>query len=146
MKWNWGTKLVLWMGAFMTLIIVFTALMMNEDISLVEKDYYPKGQAHQELIDKKHKAENLADQIRLRKNNGRIELQFPVDILKEAISGELQLYHVEDDKQDQYFAVDLDDSGMMAIDVLGLSGRYTLKIDWETASDKYYTELKGSLP
>lgn len=146
MKWNWGTKLVLWMAAFMTLIIVFAVLMINEDVSLVEADYYPKGQTHQELIDKKHKANSLSDQITMKNNNGRLELQFPVDVVNEPISGELQLYHVVDDKRDQYVPVELNESGLMVINVAGLSGRYILKIDWKTTADEYYTELKINLP
>ena len=146
MKWNWGTKLVIWMAAFMTLIIVFAVLMINEDISLVEADYYPKGQTHQELIDKKHNANNLEDQITAKIVNGQIELQFPVNIVKEPISGEVQLYHVMDDKQDQFIPVRLNESGLMVINVSKLSGRYILKIDWKTATNDYYTELKISLP
>lgn len=146
MKWNWGTKLVIWMAAFMTLIIVFAVLMVSEEVSLVEADYYPKGQTHQKLIDKKHNANNLADQITVKNMNGRLELQFPVNIVKEPISGEVQLYHVMDDKQDQYIPVKLNESGLMNINVAGLSGRYILKIDWKTSTSDYYTELKISLP
>jgi hypothetical protein len=146
MKWNWGTKLVLWMVAFMTLIIVFAVLMINEDVSLVETDYYPKGQTHQELIEKKHNANSLSGQITVKNNDGQLELQFPVGVVSESVSGELHLYHIADDKQDQFIPIKLNENGVMAINVVGLSGRFILKIDWKTASDKYYTELKISLP
>lgn len=35
MKWNWGTKLVVSMAAFMTMVIVFVVLMMQQSVDLV---------------------------------------------------------------------------------------------------------------
>lgn len=146
MKWNWGTKLVIWMAAFMTLIIVFTVLMFREDISLVEADYYPKGQTHQELIDKKHNANTLAEQITVNNNNGWLEIQFPASIAAESISGKVQLYYITDDKQDQHIPIKVNENGLMTISAQALKGRYILKIDWKSGAKAYYNELKISLP
>jgi hypothetical protein len=146
MKWNWGTKLVIWMAAFMTLIIVFAVLMINVEVNLVSADYYPKGQTHQELIDKRHNADKLSDQIQLIKDNGQLVLQFPMDMDYKTVHGEVQLYHVMDDKQDQFSVVKLDENRKMYIDANKLKGRYILKIDWKNLETSYYTEIRTQLP
>ncbi len=146
MKWNWGTKLVLWMAAFMTLIIVFAVLMINEEVNLVTADYYPKGQTHQEQIDRRHNADKLSDQIKVIKNNGQLELQFPIDVDYKSVSGEVQLYHVMDDKLDQFIAIKLDENRKMYIDVQNLMGRYILKINWKNLDTSYYSEIRTQLP
>ncbi|MBU2558851.1 MAG: FixH family protein [Bacteroidetes bacterium] len=146
MKWNWGTKLVVWMAAFMTMLVIFAVLMINEEISLVEVDYYPKGQTHQELIEKKQNAKSLTDQITVVNNKGVLEIQFPLDLDPELISGNVHLYHVMDDKLDKYAEIRVNETSMMMLDLVGLSGRYLVKIDWKYLEIDYYTELKLNLP
>ncbi|MDD4372862.1 MAG: FixH family protein [Bacteroidales bacterium] len=140
MKWNWGTKLFIWTAAFMIMLIVFAALMMREEISLVEPDYYPKGQSHQDLIEKRQNALSLSEQINVKVEGGILILQFPEMIEPEYITGEIQLYHIADDTKDKIFLIETDTNGKLYFDVTSLKGRYMLKMDWQYKQSNYYTE------
>lgn len=140
MKWNWGTKLFIWTAAFMIMLIVFAVLMMREQISLVEPDYYPKGQTHEELIEKRRNALSLSEQIKVEVADGRLVIQFPEELEPNDITGEVQLYHVVDDSKDALYRLEADSDGRVNIVVASLKGRYTLKIDWRYKETNYYTE------
>ncbi|MBG0782149.1 MAG: FixH family protein [Bacteroidales bacterium] len=146
MKWNWGTKLFIWTAAFMIMLIVFAVLMMREEISLVEPDYYPKGQTHQELIDKRRNARSLSEQISLNLDDEVLLLQFPAALEPKSISGNVQLYHVAEQDKDALFELNPDTSGLMRIEVGSLHGRYILKIDWKYLETTYYTEKQVNIP
>lgn len=140
MKWNWGTKLFIATAAFMVMLIIFAVLMMKERISLVEKDYYPKGQDYQQLIDKKNNANSLSDQILVNVNGNELVLQFPKQLNTDSISGNIQLYNVVDDIFDKYVILEVDSGGQMRIPIDLSKGRYLMKMDWKHHESLYYTE------
>lgn len=146
MKWNWGTKLMIAMAAFMVMVIIFVVLMMRESISLVEKDYYPKGQTHQELIDKKRNAGNLGEGITVIKKEGVISFVFPENFKPELISGTVHMYHRIDDTMDWFTDLKPNSEGVFDVSVEGLSGRYIAKIDWSYEGTDYYVEKSLDLP
>lgn len=146
MKWNWGTKLALWMAAFMLMIIVFVVLMMRENVSLVEKDYYPKGQSHQDLIDKKRNTGNVDELIRFEKTEQGLKLVFPDFFDKEAIRGNVHFYQRMDAGGDKIVALEHYDSVGFILPIEGLNGRYIGRIDWEYEGVAYYSEKSITLP
>lgn len=47
---NWGKGLAVTMGAFIVFIVAMVFVMMQNDDSLYEEDYYTKGEAHTEIM------------------------------------------------------------------------------------------------
>jgi nitrogen fixation protein FixH len=146
MKWNWGTKLVLAMAAFMTLVIIFVVLMMQESVDLVEKDYYPKGQAHQQLIDKRNNASGFADSILVSLSQGDVMISFPQQANPKGIKGTVHFYQRISGDNDQFADLSLDSAGVFRYPANMLQGRYILKIDWTNGDQSYYTEKTIDLP
>jgi len=140
MKWNWGTKLAIAMAAFMIMIIIFAILMMRESVDLVEKDYYPKGQAFQDLIQKKSNAEPFAELIRLEANNGVLQIHFPEFFNPSGLKGNLFFYNRVKDAGDMTFELSANTEGAFTVPLDGLSGRYIVKIDWEYEGVPYFVE------
>lgn len=146
MKWNWGTKLMIAMAAFMIMVIIFVVLMMRESVSLVERDYYPKGQIHQELIDKKINAGSIDNEIELVKKDGKLLLIFPEIFNPSLISGTVHMYHRIDDTMDLFTELEANSDGAFDVSVTGLTGRYIAKIDWAYEGTGYYVEKSVDLP
>jgi hypothetical protein len=146
MKWNWGTKLVLAMAAFMIMVIVFVVLMMRENISLVEEDYYPKGQVHQELVEKKRNASSIGELVRIEKINNEVRLVFPEQFKKNQISGTVHFYHRIDDRLDETIVLSNTDSIGFIFPLSDMQGRYIAKIDWVYDGVAYYIEKSIELP
>lgn len=146
MKWNWGTKLVVAMAAFMIMIITFAVLMMREDVDLVEKDYYPKGQAFQEMIEKKTNAAPYNDSVTAVLNNSTIVLVFPASFQPSGISGTLHLYDRMREAGDQQFELRAGSDGIFSFSTGDSKGRFILKIDWQYNDKQYYTEKSLDIP
>lgn len=140
MKWNWGTKLAIAMAAFMLMIIIFAVRMMRESVDLVEKDYYPKGQAYQQMIDKKANAAPYADSIHINIEDGFIKLRFPVSFPPEKITGTAHLYDRVTETGDKLFTLTVGAGGQFWLPVNQNKGRYIVKIDWVCEQKAYYVE------
>jgi hypothetical protein len=146
MKWNWGTKLVVSMAAFMTMVIVFVVLMMQQSVDLVESDYYPKGQAHQQLIDKRNNAAVFADSILVKHLNDMVQIQFPQKAITGKVEGKVHFYQRVSDKNDQVAKLTVDSLGIFRFPANLLKGRYVVKIDWISGGNEYYAEKTLDLP
>ena len=139
MKWNWGTKLVIAMALFMAMVIVFVVLMMKEDINLVEKDYYPKGQSFQEQIIKQKNADTISVPIQIERKGDSIILCFPEYFESNKIVGTVHLYHRSEENNDRLVQLS-EVNGCFPISISGLKGRYITKIDWVYNDTPYYIE------
>ena len=140
MKWNWGTKLVLAMAAFMSMLIIFAVLMMREEVPLVERTYYPKGQAFQETIVKRNRAKAFNDSIVATQQGSEIILRFPKLFCPDSISGSVHLYNRMTENGDRLFALQADVQGQFVFPKDGLNGRSILSSVWQYDNIVYYTE------
>ncbi len=140
MKINWGTKLAIAMAAFMIMITTFVVLMMREDISLVETDYYPKGQQYQEIIDKKQHSSELKDSLSVVYKDDKINIHFPANMDFHQISGKVQLYNRMSSKLDLYVNLLPDSTNTFGFKTVGIHGRYVVKIEWNYQGISYFNE------
>lgn len=138
--WHFGTKAVLGLALFILMIGIMVIRMTQEDISLVEKDYYPKGQAYQEMIDKVQNTIPYASDIRAWLENDRIMVSFPHFFRPESVSGSVHFYHRVTDSKDVYTALKLNSEGVFIYPAGDMKGRFILKIDWVQDEIGYYTE------
>jgi len=146
MKINWGTKLVMAMAAFMTMLIIFVVLMMREDVNLVESDYYPKGQNYQAIIDKKQHADALNEALIVGYSDGFISMQFPKKLVYNNFSGIVHGYNRMDSKKDFTIILKSDSSSLLHYQIDKLHGRYILKTEWENAGVSYFNENVLNIP
>jgi hypothetical protein len=70
---NWGKGLAISLGIFITFIVVMVVIMMRDDDSLYEKDYYEKGEAHTEVMAKKENAKG----VEISYSNGQLSIRLP---------------------------------------------------------------------
>lgn len=139
-KWNWGTKLVLAMAAFMIMVIALVVVMFQQDVSLVEADYYPRGQAYQEMIQKTQNTIPYATDITASYENGIILISFPDFFKPDDVDGTVHFYKRTSDTGDRYAMLTLDQNNAFTYKAVGLKGRYIIKIDWVQDGVGYYTE------
>lgn len=139
-EWNWGTKLVIAMAAFMIMILSMVVVMIRQDVSLVEKDYYPKGQAYQEMMKKVQNTLPYKDDIRVDVNNEKLLVQFPEFFKPSATTGYVQIYHRISDSEDHFARLVLNENGIFTFPAKELRGRYILKIHWQHDGIEYYAE------
>jgi len=144
-RWNWGTWAMTGLAGLMLMIILLVVRMAQEDVSLVEKDYYPRGLAYQELIDKVGNTLPYASEIVVSHENDTILVAFPGFFRPEGVEGVVHFYHRVTDAKDAYARLRLGEDGVFAYPSHEMKGRYILKIDWTQDGAAYYTEKSITL-
>lgn len=137
---NWGTGIVIAMLAFMIFILsfVYKSVAMDEyQHELVSEDYYKDELHYQEEIDKLNNSNLLSKDIVLTNSKDGILVSFPKDIEQESITGSIYFQRLSNEKLDFTEEIKLTDhQQMISVDKL-VSGKWIVKIDWETEQDKY---------
>lgn len=137
---NWGTGIVIAMLSFMIFILsfVYKSLAMDKyQHELVSEDYYKDELHYQEEIDKLNNSHSLEQDIVLTNSKEGVLVSFPKNIAQESIVGSIYFQRLSNEKLD--FTEQIKLSGhqqMIPVEKL-VSGKWIVKIDWETGQDKY---------
>ena len=143
---NWGHKLTM-------VILVFVALMgylvyrsLSTNFELVEQDYYKNELQYQQVIDATQRASRLKGVVVIKKANGRVSVELPVEMKRKNVKGLLWFYCAYDSKMDRKLAFQPNENGMQSFDLsLFEPGTYTVKVEWSTDDTTYYNETKFTL-
>lgn len=140
---NWGTKLMIGMGCFMTMIIVFAVLMMRSDSdALVDTDYYEKGINYNlDYRKKSHVNMDRAEPVIALRNDSLV-----VTFKREA-TGSMRMIRTADKKLDQQFDISTDQTHTFKIPVSRQkSGLWKVHLDWTSMGRPYLFEKEVMLP
>lgn len=139
-KWNWGTKLLIAIILFMSFIFILVYLSTQNNIFLVEKDYYPKGLKYQNRIEEIKNASHLSDSFEMVREDKYMVLKVPQI---ESDSGTVVFFRPSDQSLD--FATNMQPNFIgnlyFPIDEFE-KGLYILKIHWFHNAKGYYVEKK----
>jgi hypothetical protein len=139
---NWGNKLVFVFIAFATLIGTLVYKAMHTKYELVSQDYYKDELRYQDKIDGKINAAKIS-KIRISQDAEAVEIHLPVEMQGHSIKGEAWFYCKTDAVNDRRIPLEMDASGTQLVMKNKLAkGNYELKLNWETGSEKYYSEEK----
>ena len=137
-KWNWGTKLTLFIILFMGFIFVLVYLTTQNRIMLVERDYYPKGIKFQDRIDERNNALHLKDSFQIVQNKEYVVVSFP-EINPD--TGTVVFYRYNDNLLDQTNKMKTNKAGKMYFPLSDFKkGKYLVKFHWFEKKKGYYVE------
>jgi hypothetical protein len=141
MKFNWGHGIFIFLTIFVLSMLFVVYKGFQQDNALVEKEYYPKGLAYQQQIDRISNANALGGKIKVDAINNRVSVTYP-DIFKgKNPEGTLYFYRPSDDKGDFTEKMDCDSclSQIFVNDILQ-EGKYIVKMNWKMEGKEYYEE------
>ncbi len=137
-KWNWGTKLTLFIILFMGFIFVLVYYTTQNRIILVEKDYYPKGMKFQDRIDERNNALHLKDSFQIVQNKDFVVVSFP-EINPD--TGTVVFFRHNNSQLDQTIKIKTDNDSKMYFSVNDFEkGKYLVKFHWFEKKKGFYVE------
>lgn len=137
-KWNWGTKLAIWIVAFVVFMLTLVFMTTTYEINLVEKDYYPKGLKYQNRIDAIKNAKDIGAVFTINQDENNIIVNTP-NI--KADSGSMLFFRPSENRLDKSYKLVINKNGKIIIPKDEFSfGRYILKINWFDKNNEYYIE------
>ncbi len=137
-KWNWGTGITLFIIIYMLSILFRVYLTTKHPVSLVEKDYYPKGLQYEERIHETINAIPLRTQFVIKQLTKEVVFYFPK---MNPDTSNLHVFRPSDEKLDISCEVNTDSSNTMRFPVSKFhKGKYIIKLYWVENKKGYYIE------
>lgn len=137
-KWNWGTKLFIAIVIFMSFIFVLVYKSVNNEILLVEKDYYPKGLKYQDRLDEIENARPIAEQLKVYQEADYLVMVFP-EIYPD--SGTVYFFRPSNTDLDVTYKLTPEPDFRMSFPKSRFQkGKYVLKISWVENDTSFYIE------
>lgn len=140
-KISWGVKIAVVYTLFALLIMTMVIIFMNQDVNLVEEDYYPKEIAYQQHIDKLERTKKLFGEVSVSSGVSEVIIKFPENINSDEITGNINFYRPSDKTKDFSKEIALSKNGKQIIPTNKfVKGLWKVKIDWKHSGTSYYNE------
>lgn len=137
-KWNWGTKLSIWIIAFVVFMLTLVYMTTTTKINLVEKDYYPKGLVYQTRIDATKNANSINAVFITSQDDKSITINIP-DI--QVDSGTILFFRPSGNILDRSYDLELNNNKKITLTKDDfVHGKYIMKINWNFDGKEYYVE------
>lgn len=142
MKISWGYKVVILLGGFVAFMSYLVSICVaQDDIHLVDKNYYKEELAYQERIDAIARTHALAQQplVEYQKEEKKIKVLLPYAAIEQ---GEMLLYRPSDARLDKRIAIQRGQTEYLLDASTLLPGYWEVKVHWMMDGQRYYMEKK----
>ena len=139
---NWGWKIAIVLGIYMTGIISVVWYAMSVDVNLVAEDYYQQELAYEEQILRMENTEELEKKptFDFSADKKFVVLTFPQGLIPD--NGKITLYRPSDFTQDRKFKLDLDEANQQGfVTVSMMPGLWKAKLQWQQEGISYFQEF-----
>jgi nitrogen fixation protein FixH len=140
MKLNWGLGIALGFLCFVLFMSTLVIQSFRQNFDLVHEDYYGEELKYQDRINRGMQSSGLTGKITYELSATEIVINFPGEIKKQNISGEVLFFRPSDKKMDVKARIHLNDGQQHFQRSLFSKGLYKIQINWEAAGTKYYNE------
>ncbi|MFN3316943.1 MAG: FixH family protein [Raineya sp.] len=136
---NWGTKIAISLGAFITFILVLGFVMMYANKEGVEKDYYEKDLLYEQEIQAQRNAQVLSERVQFQIQAENLMIDFPKEIKN--YEGVIVFQRPDDSKKDKTEKMQIAENSRQIINISGLQkGLWKVQAIWEMNGKKYQSE------
>lgn len=135
---NWGHKIAAFYILFACGIIFLVVQSSRQKVDLVEKDYYEQELAYQNRINATENARQLKGAVEVFSSPGKLLILLPEEMKGKQAEAEVYLYCPSDAGKDYKKKVSFNDRQTELELPAGLSGAFTLKLDWKAGGKSYY--------
>lgn len=143
---NWGHKLTITICIFVSFMAYMLYRCITTEFQLVEKEYYKSELKYQQVINGSQNAKALSGTVQVYKQNNEVVVQLPDEMKQQPVSGNLWFYCAYDASMDRKMAFTPNENGNQSFQVSGFKkGAYTVKIEWSSGNEHYYTEQSLNL-
>ena len=135
MKMNWGTGIALWLIVFVTGILSFVFFAFQQDVNLVNKEYYQKGVHYDDVRKAREKGTSQSDKMSINQEGEMVSLTFDSTYFESIKNAEVQFYRPSDRREDLH--IPFEQNRLEVSKSKLFKGRYQLNISWEKDGEKY---------
>jgi len=144
-KISWPTGIIIALSAFVIFILSFVykvTFLPEYDHHLVSEDYYKDELNYQQEIDKQNLAEELDENIIIKKVTSGLVIIFPSEFEPSLISGEILFKRLSNNKIDFTIPIKLNSRELLIEDKNLVAGRWDIRVEWSVNSKNYLLKEK----
>jgi hypothetical protein len=142
---TWGKKLIMVFIGFALLMSTMVYMCSKQQFDLVSKDYYSEELRYQDRIDATNNASRLSN-VEIRQNAENVVIELPKEMQGLSVRGQVWFYCANDAANDRKIEIESDHEGKQFISKSKLAKtNYTVKVNWKSGDDNFYTEKKVSV-
>lgn len=138
MKFNWGTGIFIFLMVFVFSILSFVYFAFQQDVNLVNKEYYQKGVDFDNERSMRERATLEESRFSIEQNNELVIISVDEAYFSEINDTEAYFYRPSDRHKDIRFV--FKDSTLSIPTKSLIKGKYTLKISWKKDETDYLLE------
>jgi len=138
MKMNWGTGLAIWLIIFVIAIMTFVTFAFNQDVNLVNKEYYQKGVNYDNIRIERERGKADKQHFTINQEGENVLLTFDKDYFASIKVSDVQFYRPSDRREDLH--LQFETNTLLVPKSKLIKGRYSLNISWEKDGEKYLLE------
>jgi nitrogen fixation protein FixH len=142
-SFNWGNGITLAIALFVIGTLSAVSYMISLDFYLVNNNHYEEGVQYQQVIDSKARTAALDEEVVVLFDEERIAVKivFPENVVKQAQSGDINLYRPNDAKLDLKLPIEFEGGATHVIPMERMEkGKWVLTINWTMNDLDYITE------
>jgi nitrogen fixation protein FixH len=133
---GWGTRIALFYGSFVALMLFMVYMAFQEDFDLVADDYYEQEIAYQERIDQMTNANSDGQKVIITKGNDGYQLSFS----EKAEEVKVHFFRPSDDTKDVLLEEAAVESILAVPSSQLIAGKYLVKVEWKANGKTYFQE------
>ena len=142
MKLNWGTSIAIFYSAFVVVMILMVVRSSQNQMDLVQEDYYEKDMNYESFRTKMANSAEVADKVivKFAIDSDEVQLSFPPEM--KDLNGTMTFFRPSNKYLDKTYTLKLNEEGKMNIKA-GRdlpAGLWKVKIDWSVEGKNYYKE------
>jgi hypothetical protein len=141
MNLNWGKGILITIVLFVVIVFIMVGISMTKNTDLVANNYYEKEIKYQEQIDLLKKTNTLNENVKIDFDGANVNISFPKNMDINSLKGTVYFYRPSDSNKDFNIPVNADANNSMKIGSEKFTkGLWKVRINWENAGEKYFTE------
>ena len=138
MKMNWGTGLAIWLVIFVTAILSFVFFAFQQDVNLVNPEYYQKGVKYDEVRQERERGLAQDQQFTINQDGEHVTLSFNPDYFSQIKVLDVHFYRPSDRHKDKHMQFKTNSMSIPKTELI--KGRYQINVSWEKDGKEYMLE------
>lgn len=131
---NWGNRIVLVFSLFVVLVATMVTISFNQEVNLVEKNYYEEEIAYEAHMGKMSNANDWDATIKIEQQEDHLQLFFEGAA---DVQGTIHMFRPSDSKMD--FKLPLAENNLIPLEKLE-KGVWQVGLSWEKEGKMYHKE------
>jgi hypothetical protein len=146
-KFSWGAGTAIAVAIFLVGVTTLVVIALRQDVSLVQEQYYDRGQHYDDRINAIERARQLREPLAISVGLEVATVAYPRLSAPSRMSGSIVLYRPSSRSLDRTIPVSPDTIWSQSVPIAGLEpGLWRMQIAWKMNGEEYYVERELFLP